>query len=65
MPRTVANAVSMMQRDGLSVNVPNQRQRDLWHGEVERAMPPLLGQTFDRNMHDRISMILERSRNGR
>jgi len=65
MPRTVANAVNMMQRDGLSVNIPNQRQRELWQNEVERAMPPLLGHTFDREMHDRISMILERSRNGR
>ncbi|MCL2191055.1 MAG: TRAP transporter substrate-binding protein DctP [Treponema sp.] len=64
MPRTVANAVTMMQRDGLSVNVPNARQRELWQDEVERAMPPLLGQTFDRGMHDRINVILERSRNG-
>jgi len=64
MPGTVANAVTMMQRDGLSVNVPDQRQRELWQGEVQRAMPPLLGNTFDREMHDRISMILERSRNG-
>ena len=64
MPRTVANAVTMMQRDGLSVNIPNARQRDLWQDEVKRAMPPLLGHTFDRGMHDRISMILERSRNG-
>ena len=64
MPRTVANAIVMMQRDGLSVNVPNERQRELWQGEVQRAMPPLLGNTFDRDIYSRISMILERSRNG-
>jgi len=65
MPRTVTNAVTMMQRDGLRVNVPTQQQRELWQGEVQRAMPPLLGHTFDRDMHNKISMILERSRNGR
>jgi len=64
MPRTVANAVTMMQRDGLTVNVPSAGQRDLWQGEVQRAMPPLLGPTFDREMHGRIAGILERSRNG-
>jgi len=64
MPRTVNNAVNMMQRDGLSVNRPNPQQRQLWYNEALRALPPLLGSTFDRAMHERISLILERSRNG-
>jgi len=65
MPGTVANAVTMMQRDGLSVNIPTQQQRELWRGEMQRALPPLLGNTFDRNMHDKISAILDRLRNPR
>ncbi|MCL2600627.1 MAG: TRAP transporter substrate-binding protein DctP [Treponema sp.] len=64
MPRTVQNAVTNMQRDGLRVNRPNTQQEAMWHSEMMRALPPLLGNTFDRDMHSRISMILERSRNG-
>jgi len=64
MPRTVTNAVSSMQGGGLRVNRPTPQQQALWHSEAHRALPPLLGQTFDRGMHERISMILERSRNG-
>ena len=65
MPQTVANAVTMMGRDGLSVNTPNAAQLALWHAELERAMPPLLGQAFDRDIYDRIAAVLERVRNGR
>ncbi|MCL2557747.1 MAG: TRAP transporter substrate-binding protein DctP [Treponema sp.] len=64
MPRTTANAISAMQRDGLRVNRPTPAQQALWRGEVERAMPPLLGNTFDRDMHNRINAILERARSG-
>jgi len=64
MPRTVANAMNSMQRDGLMVNRPTQQQQELWHNEAVRSLPPLLGNTFNRDMHYRISMILERSRNG-
>jgi len=63
MPGTVANAVAMMRRDGLRVNAPTQRQRELWQTEMQRALPPLLGGTFDRGMHDKIGGILERERN--
>jgi len=65
MPRTVANAVTTMQRGGLRVNTPTPQQRTMWHTDLERALPPLLGNTFDRDMYNRISAILERSRNGR
>ena len=64
MPRTINNAVTSMQRGGLNVNRPNPQQQALWYNEAQRALPPLLGQTFDRSMHDRIGMILERARNG-
>ena len=64
MPRTVANAVTMMQREGLRVNRPNNEQQALWRAEVLRAMPSLLGTTFDRDIYQRINVILERSRSG-
>ena len=65
MPRTVANAVTMMQRDGLRINRVNADQEALWRAEVQRAMPTLLGGTFDRDIYQRINGILERSRSGR
>jgi len=64
MPRTVDSALTVMQRDGLQVNTPSPQQQALWRDEVQRAMPPLLGVTFDRALYSRIGMILERSRNG-
>ena len=65
MPRTVANAVTTMQRGGLRVNAPDARQQALWHDEARRALPSLLGTAYDRAMHERINGILERHRNGR
>jgi TRAP-type C4-dicarboxylate transport system substrate-binding protein len=62
MPRTVENAVTMMRGSGLSVQSPTPQQREMWRNEVQTAMPPLLGNTFDRDMFSLISSILERSR---
>jgi len=62
MPRTVANAITTMSGDGLRVHSPTQGQLELWQNEARTAMPPLLGNTFDRDMFDLISSILERSR---
>jgi TRAP-type C4-dicarboxylate transport system substrate-binding protein len=62
MPRTVSNAVSTMQRDGLRINTPTPQQQAQWQNETARAMPSLLGGTFDRAMHDRITNILQRHR---
>jgi TRAP-type C4-dicarboxylate transport system substrate-binding protein len=64
MPKTISNAVLMMQRDGLKVNRPNPAQEDMWRTEMLKAMPPLIGTTFDRDMYQRISKILEKARNG-
>lgn len=65
MPRTVSNAITMMSRDGLSVQTPSPKQQEMWHSEVQTAMPPLLGSTFDRDMFNLINSILERSRSRR
>jgi len=64
MPKTITNAVTMMQRDGLKVNHPNPAQEELWRAEILKAMPSLLGTTFDRDMYQRISKVLEKARSG-
>ena len=63
--RTEASAISAMGRDGLSVNRPTAAQQGLWQTELQAAMPTLVGSTFDRNLINRISGIVERSRSGR
>jgi TRAP-type C4-dicarboxylate transport system substrate-binding protein len=65
MPRTISGAVTAMQRDGLKVHKPNQAQEGLWHAEASKVMPMLLGTTFDRDIYQRINVILDRARGGR
>ncbi|MCL2763356.1 MAG: TRAP transporter substrate-binding protein DctP [Treponema sp.] len=64
MPRMVDNAVAVMQRDGLKVNKVSPAQEELWRAELYKAMPLLLGTTFDRDIYQRINEILERYRGG-
>jgi len=62
MGRTETNAISTMTRDGLILNKPTQAQQDLWHNELQSAMPSLFGSVFDRELFNRISSVLERAR---
>ncbi len=64
MPRTVSNAISMMQRDGLKVNKISPAQEQLWRAEVQKAMPSLLGNTFDPVLYNKINELLRKSRSG-
>jgi len=64
MPRTVTNAISMMQKDGLKVNTLSPAQEELWRGEVQKAMPSLLGNTFDPKLYGQINETLRKSRSG-
>ena len=63
MPKTVNSALAMMQRDGLTVNRVSPAQEEQWRQETYRAVPPLLGTTFDRDLYQKISEILDKSRN--
>jgi len=65
MPKLVGNAVTMMSRDGLSVNKPNPAQEEMWRAELAKALPTLLGTTFDRDLYVRINAALEKARSGR
>jgi TRAP-type C4-dicarboxylate transport system substrate-binding protein len=63
-PRINADAVTLMSREGLKVNRPNQAQEELWQNEFQRALPSLMGTAFDRNLYQQINSILERARSG-
>ena len=65
MPKTVTNAVSMMKKNGLKVNKVTPAQEQKWRDEVQKAMPPLLGNnTFDPELYEKINEILKRARSG-
>ena len=67
MARTETNALLTMRRDGLNVNAPNTEQRVIWQSDIQKAMPSLVGVSgvFDHELYNRISDILEKTRNGR
>jgi TRAP-type C4-dicarboxylate transport system substrate-binding protein len=58
-------AVSTMVKNGLVVNRLSPEQEQLWYNEAERALPNLLGSTFDRDIYEKIDAILKKYRNGR
>jgi TRAP-type C4-dicarboxylate transport system substrate-binding protein len=64
MPRMVTNAVSMMQKDGLKVNKVSPAQEQMWYTDIQRAMPSLMGNTFDADLYNKINDILRKSRSG-
>jgi len=65
MPRIAGNAVTMMSREGLTVNKLTPAQEDIWRMELDKAIPPLLGTTFDRELYRIINTTLEKARSGR
>jgi len=65
MPRMVTNAVAMMQKDGLKVNKVSPTQEQLWHDEIQKAMPSLMGNTFDPELYNKINEILRTARSGK
>ncbi|MDR2404070.1 MAG: TRAP transporter substrate-binding protein DctP [Spirochaetaceae bacterium] len=58
-------AISTMVKNGLIINRLNPEQEQLWYNETERAMPGLLGTTFDRDIYQKVDVILKNHRNGR
>jgi len=64
MPKLSGSAVTMMSRDGLNVNKPSPAQEELWRTELVKAISPLLGTTFDRELYQRIDGILGKIRSG-
>jgi TRAP-type C4-dicarboxylate transport system substrate-binding protein len=64
MPKIVGNAITVMNRDGMTINKPNPAQEELWRAELNKAMPSLLGTTFDRDLYNRLNTVLQRARGG-
>ena len=54
--------VRIMEGHGLVVNQLTPAQEQLWHDEIGRAMPGLVGTLFDRNLYNRIETILRAQR---
>ena len=65
LQKTVNDAVQTMTKAGMKVNRPTAAQEQQWYADIERAMPSLLGTTFDRDLYNRISEILRKYRGGR
>jgi TRAP-type C4-dicarboxylate transport system substrate-binding protein len=55
-------AIETMRRYGLQINTPNASQLQLWYNESDRAIPGLLGTTFNRDLYNRFNTILRNSR---
>jgi TRAP-type C4-dicarboxylate transport system substrate-binding protein len=55
-------AIDTMRRYGLQINTPSASQIQLWYSESERAIPGLLGTTFNRDLYNRFTTILRNHR---
>jgi TRAP-type C4-dicarboxylate transport system substrate-binding protein len=62
LQKTVNDAIQSMTRAGLKVNQPTSAQEQQWFADIERAIPSLLGTTYDRDLYQRINTILARYR---
>ena len=61
-PKLENDATNNMMKNGLKVSSLNAAQEELWHSEIRKAMPALVGTTFDSNLYYRIDGIIEKSR---
>jgi TRAP-type C4-dicarboxylate transport system substrate-binding protein len=57
-----AESIDTMRRYGLQVNDPTPAQVQQWYDETERAIPGLLGTTFNRDLYNRFTAILRNYR---
>jgi TRAP-type C4-dicarboxylate transport system substrate-binding protein len=58
------DAIKTMTDYGLVIHNIDVSQEQLWYADMERAIPSLLGATFDREMYSRIDALLKRRRAG-
>jgi TRAP-type C4-dicarboxylate transport system substrate-binding protein len=57
--------IGTMSKYGLVVNQISPEQEKVWFDDVERAIPSLVGTTFDRSTYERIESLLKSYRSGR
>jgi TRAP-type C4-dicarboxylate transport system substrate-binding protein len=60
-----SDAVVTMSAYGLVINQVSPAQAQIWYTDVERAIPNLLGTTFDKEIYGKIETILRDYRSGR
>jgi TRAP-type C4-dicarboxylate transport system substrate-binding protein len=53
------DTIRLMKNNGLKENVVNAQQMEEWYGDIAKAVPGLLGTTFDRTMYNKIDGILK------
>jgi TRAP-type C4-dicarboxylate transport system substrate-binding protein len=58
-------AIETMKKYGLTIHQTDAQQEQEWFTDAARAMPSLLGSTFDRDIYEKINAILTNYRNGR
>ena len=64
MNKTINDAITSMTREGMKVNRPTPAQEQIWYSDVERAIPPLLGNVYDRELYQKITGVLSKFRGG-
>jgi TRAP-type C4-dicarboxylate transport system substrate-binding protein len=59
-----ASAIGTMKDYGLIINELSPAQAQLWHDDVNRVIPSLLGTTFNRALYEKIDSLLKDRRAG-
>jgi TRAP-type C4-dicarboxylate transport system substrate-binding protein len=59
------DAISTMVKHGLVINTVSNQQAQMWYDDMSRAVPALLGTTFDRAIYAKIEGILKKYRGER
>ncbi|MCL2833818.1 MAG: TRAP transporter substrate-binding protein DctP [Treponema sp.] len=59
------DAINTMKSYGLTINDLTSDQLKVWYDETDKAMPSLLGTTFNRDLYNRFSEILKNYRSSR
>jgi TRAP-type C4-dicarboxylate transport system substrate-binding protein len=56
------SVISTMEEYGLVITAIRGEQEKLWYADFQRSIPSLVGTIFDKEMYNRISAMLEKSR---
>ncbi|MDR2759012.1 MAG: TRAP transporter substrate-binding protein DctP [Spirochaetaceae bacterium] len=59
------NAITTMKNYGLKINEVSPAQEQLWYNDMNRVIPSLLGNTFNRDLYEKIEALLRVHRSGR
>jgi TRAP-type C4-dicarboxylate transport system substrate-binding protein len=60
-----ASAITTMKNYGLKISEISAAQEQIWYDDVNRVMPSLLENTFNRELYEKIEALLKANRSGR